>query len=146
MHGTCVKIILSHYFMIAGFDREVDVTCALLGCHAAYGDYSFPTFRYNLSTPSSMVKKSKSYWPLKVVPKRRWGIIAIRYIICHKNAEPCCSVVLFSYRLHEADRTTYFAFLKFSNCEILHSLSGTKEGSDLHGCDTVLYYYKGMSK
>jgi len=34
-------------------------TCALLGCYAAYGDNTIPTFRDNLSIPSSIVIKSK---------------------------------------------------------------------------------------
>jgi hypothetical protein len=40
----------------AGFRREVDENCALLGCYAASSGNSLPTFRDNLSVPSSRVK------------------------------------------------------------------------------------------
>jgi hypothetical protein len=43
----------------SGLSREGDKNCALLGHYAAYGAHSLPTFRYNISVPSSRVKKSK---------------------------------------------------------------------------------------
>jgi hypothetical protein len=42
-------------FVILGFGRHVDYICALLGYYAGYSDYSVPTFRDNLSVPSSRV-------------------------------------------------------------------------------------------
>jgi len=58
--------------VISGFRRDVDGIWALLGCCAAYNDDSLPTFRDNLSIPSSRVKKSKIRpfisWPLKLGP------------------------------------------------------------------------------
>jgi hypothetical protein len=53
---------------ISGFRREVDGNCALLGYYVAYGDNSLPTFRDNLSAPSSTVKNPT--WDRQVVPKR----------------------------------------------------------------------------
>jgi len=32
-------------YAVSGFRREVDETCALLGCYAAYSGSSIPTFR-----------------------------------------------------------------------------------------------------
>ena len=42
--------------VISGSCREVDENCALLGCCAAYNRNALPTFRDNLSVPSSGVK------------------------------------------------------------------------------------------
>jgi hypothetical protein len=42
--------------------RDADETCALLGYFAAYSGNSLPTFRDNLSVPSSNVNKSKSLY------------------------------------------------------------------------------------
>jgi len=38
-------------FMISGFRREIDESCALLGYYAASSGSSLPTFRNNLSGP-----------------------------------------------------------------------------------------------
>ena len=43
--------------VISSFRHEVDDNCALLGCYAACSGNSLPTFRDNLSVPSSGVKK-----------------------------------------------------------------------------------------
>jgi hypothetical protein len=45
--------------VIAGFRRDVEDICALLGYHAASSGSSVPTFRDNISIPSSRAKKSK---------------------------------------------------------------------------------------
>jgi len=42
--------------VISGFHREVDENCALLGYYAASNGNFLPTFRDNLSVPSSGVK------------------------------------------------------------------------------------------
>jgi hypothetical protein len=39
--------------MISGFRRDADEVCALLEYYAAFSDSSVPTFRDNLSVPSS---------------------------------------------------------------------------------------------
>jgi hypothetical protein len=44
--------------VISGFRRDVDEIGALLRCYAASSDSPVPTFRENLSVPSSRVKKS----------------------------------------------------------------------------------------
>jgi hypothetical protein len=46
-------------FIISGFRRDVDETCALLGYSAASSGNPLPTFRDNVSVPSSSVKKPK---------------------------------------------------------------------------------------
>jgi hypothetical protein len=45
-------------FVISGFRRELDENCALMHYYAASSDNSVPTFRNNLSVPSSWVKNS----------------------------------------------------------------------------------------
>ena len=45
--------------MTAGFRREVDVISALLGYYTEYSVYSVPTFRDNLSVPSSKGQESQ---------------------------------------------------------------------------------------
>ena len=45
--------------MISGFRREVDEICALLGYYAASSGIPLPTFRDNVSVPSTRVKKSR---------------------------------------------------------------------------------------
>jgi hypothetical protein len=57
-----------HGCVISDFRRDVDEICALLGYYATLGGTSVRTFRGNLSVPSSMVKKSKKTWPLKMGP------------------------------------------------------------------------------
>ena len=46
--------------LISRFRREVDENCAPLGYYAAYSGNSLPTFRDNLSAPSSRVKNPES--------------------------------------------------------------------------------------
>ena len=48
----------------SGVRRNVDEACALLGCYAAYNGNSLPTFRDNLSVPSSKVKKPSKGGPI----------------------------------------------------------------------------------
>jgi hypothetical protein len=45
--------------VISGFSRDADEICALLGYNAASRGNPLPTFRENVSVPSSRVKKSK---------------------------------------------------------------------------------------
>ena len=45
--------------MISGFRRDLDEICSLLGYYAASNVNPLPTFRDNISVPSSRVKKSK---------------------------------------------------------------------------------------
>ena len=47
------------YTLISGFRRELDEICTLLGYYTALKGSPVPTFRDNLSVPSSMVKKTK---------------------------------------------------------------------------------------
>ena len=58
-------------FVILGFRREEDETCALLGCYAACSGNSLPTFRDSLSDPifkGQGIQEEK--YMLKKVPKR----------------------------------------------------------------------------
>jgi hypothetical protein len=45
--------------VIWGFRRDADEICVLLGYHAALNGNPLPTFRDNVTVPSSRVKKSK---------------------------------------------------------------------------------------
>jgi hypothetical protein len=45
--------------LISGFHRDADEACVLLGYNAAASSNHLPTFRDNVSVPSSRVKKSK---------------------------------------------------------------------------------------
>jgi len=46
-------------FLISDFHRDVNKTCALSECYAACNSSSVPTFRVNISVPSSRVQQSK---------------------------------------------------------------------------------------
>jgi hypothetical protein len=46
--------------VISGFRRHLDDICALMGYYAALSGSCVPTFRGNLSVPSSRFKKSKN--------------------------------------------------------------------------------------
>jgi len=71
--------------------------CALLTFYAVYSGNSIPTFRENLSVPSSRIKKSNnnyfSYtsgtlkWDRKVVLKRRYGNTIVHCVIIQKSAD-----------------------------------------------------------
>jgi hypothetical protein len=47
--------------VISGFRRNVNETCSLSGFYAAWNGNSIPTFRNNLSVPSSEVKQSRAF-------------------------------------------------------------------------------------
>jgi hypothetical protein len=46
-------------FVTSGFRRDADEICSLLGHNAVSSGNPLPTFRDNVSVPSSNVKKSK---------------------------------------------------------------------------------------
>ena len=75
----------------ASFRREVDVNCALLDCYAASSGNSLPTFRGNLSVPSSRLKKR---WDRQVVPKRRLGITTTKSVIVHVSNSPHNRIII----------------------------------------------------
>jgi hypothetical protein len=49
-----------NFIVIYGFRRDVDEICALLGYYAASSGNPLPTFRENVSVPTSKVKKSNN--------------------------------------------------------------------------------------
>jgi hypothetical protein len=53
------EVSLFETAMISGFRRDADEICALIGYNAASGGNPLPTFRDNVSVPSSSLKKSK---------------------------------------------------------------------------------------
>jgi hypothetical protein len=55
-------------FVASGFRRDVDEIYALLGCYAALSGDPLPTFRDNVSVPSTRVKFISL--PLKMGPTR----------------------------------------------------------------------------
>ena len=54
--------------VISDFHREIDENWAILGYYAASGGIVLPTFRDNISVPSSGVRNPKNSWPLKMEP------------------------------------------------------------------------------
>jgi hypothetical protein len=52
--------------LISGFRRDVDEICGLLGYYAAWCDNCLPTFRDNVSVPSSRVKSPSRKVPLSL--------------------------------------------------------------------------------
>jgi hypothetical protein len=50
--------------MISGFHRDVDDNCAILGYYATSNDNPLPTFRDNVSVPSSTVKEFLNFFEL----------------------------------------------------------------------------------
>ena len=57
-HHRNVPVNVRAGCVISDFRRQVDANCALLGFYAASSGNSLPTFRDNLSVPSSKVKES----------------------------------------------------------------------------------------
>jgi hypothetical protein len=53
------ELNLLNYYEISGFRREMGENCALLGHYAACSGNFLPTFRDNLSVPSSKVKNPR---------------------------------------------------------------------------------------
>jgi len=75
--------------VISGFRREGDESCVLLGCSAANSGNSLRTFRGTLPVPPSRVLEDGTE---KFVPKRRYEITTIRYVITQNSrvlAEMC---------------------------------------------------------
>ena len=52
-------MLTTWFYVISDFRRDVDEICALPGYYAALSGSSVPTFRDNLSVPSSRINKSK---------------------------------------------------------------------------------------
>ena len=88
------------------FRRDVDETCALLGCYTAYSGNSLPKFRGNLSVPSSRFEKSKREiaWisrPLNMGPKvcPETLVRNYRYTLCNKLEERRTHPILYHFFL-----------------------------------------------
>ena len=66
------SLLVLNVLLSALFSTILSLICALLGYYAALSGSSVPTFRDNLSVPSSRVKKSSGQpigpWPLKIGP------------------------------------------------------------------------------
>jgi hypothetical protein len=59
---SVIRVLDTHVnilFVASGFRRHADEKCALLGCNTASSGNPLPTFRDNVSVPSSRVTKSK---------------------------------------------------------------------------------------
>ena len=83
------------YYVVSGFRTAVDQNCALLGYYTAVGANSLPTFRDNLSVPSSRVKNPKFFldsWTSKMGPTgcAETPVRNYHYSMCN-NAEGCNS-------------------------------------------------------
>jgi hypothetical protein len=71
----------------ACFRREVDENCSLLDCYAASSGNSLPTFRGNLSVPSSR-------WDRQVVPKRQLEITTTSCAIVRVSSSPRNRIII----------------------------------------------------
>jgi len=75
--------------VISGFRSEVDENCALLGCYtASCGDF-LPTFRGNLSVPSSGIKNPNRKHLLVTLLRLEFvvSVFVIHLYLCNLN---CC--------------------------------------------------------
>ena len=73
--------------VISDFRREVDEKCALLGYYAASSDNFLPSFRDNLSVPTSVVKNPDLLrWDRQVVPKRQQEVTTTCCVITQMSA------------------------------------------------------------
>jgi hypothetical protein len=72
--------------VILGFCHDVDGMCALLVYYTALSGSYVPTFRNNLSVPSSRVKKSKQKKKKKKVGPR--GCLKCQY----RTTTQCCII------------------------------------------------------
>ena len=68
MYGACPAYFIFIFFITtttirenSGFRREVHGNCVLLGYYTASSGKSFPTFRDNLSVPSSRTKTGQNF-------------------------------------------------------------------------------------
>jgi len=62
----------------SGFHLDTEDICIILGYYAAYSSNSVPTFRGNLTVPSSRVKKSKNNELLD--PRRRDKMLSRNFV------------------------------------------------------------------
>jgi len=74
--------------VISDFRHEVYQICARLGYYAACSGTSLPTFRDNLSAPSSkkLSDPCSKRWDRQTVSRDRYGITTIRRVTSQKNA------------------------------------------------------------
>ena len=95
-------------YVISGFLREVDEDCALLGCYAASSGNFLPTFRDNLSVPSSFLKEGPIIFPVtsKMGPKG-CPAMSIRYYHCllrdnseEGRSQSTCMFETYHHRTH----------------------------------------------
>jgi hypothetical protein len=78
-------VVTLYRALISGFRRDVDIICGLLGDYmASCGNY-LPTFRDNVSVPSSRVEIPRR--KESVVPKRRKIITSRRRVITQKTTD-----------------------------------------------------------
>ena len=73
--------------MISAPRREVDENCALLGYYAASNGNFLPTFRDNLSVPSTRVKNPPSYWGFWITHSDAPQVIGLSQRPPHDNTQ-----------------------------------------------------------
>jgi hypothetical protein len=89
--------------VILGFRSDVDEKCALLGYYVASSGNSLPTFRDNLSIPSSRSRM--------VVTLRRLGITTTRCVITQKSAVVTPEYISLNFISHPQTPPRHFSFL-----------------------------------
>ena len=79
--SICIPLPNSALSNLTVLTTTVTEICALLGYYAAFSSSSVPTFRGNLSVPSSRVKKSKK------TSGTSWPLMSVRCVTSQKRAD-----------------------------------------------------------
>jgi hypothetical protein len=111
--------------LISGFCRDVDEICGLLGyLTASCGNY-LPTFRDNVSVPSSRVKiQSRKALLLGILTREDGTDTFSRYVVNNYHTTPCNNPE--DHRLHEENHLIKFSYESLAELllpnNIIHSL------------------------
>jgi hypothetical protein len=112
------NVQITFFLAISGFRREEGDFCALLVYYIAYGDNSVPTFRDNLSVPSSGVKKSymNPAWTLTQRVCRNVGTeLPRRCVISQKTADLNISLLAFTLNWFPGEKCVEICIARFLN-------------------------------
>ena len=95
------RLLTSSCRVISGFCREVDEICGLLGYYAACSGKPLPTFRHNMTVPSSRVKK-----PRKLIGCPETSVGNCHYTLRNSPEESSSHFMC----VFETDRSIYVVF------------------------------------
>ena len=130
------RLFIQQYMrgVASGLSRELDVNCSLLGYYVACSGNSLPTFRDNLSVPSSRVKNSPEERSSHLLRDK-----SLKSRIVHHYGETSW-ILLDSLRWNhqvvpETSVTNYHYTLRNTSEEarFQHAMGVRKHSSSLHG-------------